>query len=104
MNSMPSLEDMRGLDGGDGSFRCIVNPVMFRVQTAALLGAYFLTSIRASTDAVSRERRVNIAMQGAEVAYALGDVGLIYPQVTIGVRRLFILFAKRLPNWLTSNL
>lgn len=86
MNAVPPIEDMRGMDGGDGTFRPAVNPALIGVQTGGLVAAFLLSGIRASSDIVQREKRLNIAMQGAELARRLDDISLVYSQVAVGVR------------------
>lgn len=87
MNAIPPIEDMRGMDGGDGTFRPAVNPALVAVQTGGLVAAFLLAGLRASSDVNQREKRLNIAMQGAELARRLDDIALVYAQVAVGVCR-----------------
>lgn len=82
---MPRLDDMRGLDGGDGSFRPNVNPAMVLLETAVLTGALCLADVRAANDPNQRLQRLDLAIAGADMAQQLGDVALVYHLVTIGV-------------------
>lgn len=90
MRALPPLDDMRGMDGGDSSSRPGISPDMFRVRVGTLAGAFFLTGIPGSSDVALHEKRVNFAIQGAELANQLSefDVKSIYPHVIIGVRNL----------------
>jgi hypothetical protein len=88
---MPRLDDMRGFDGGDGSFRPNVNPALVLLETAVLMAALCLTDVRAVNDPSQREKRLDLAVAGADMARQLGDVALMYHHVTIGVSSVFII-------------
>lgn len=90
LRALPPLGDLRGMSGGDDSLRPGISPDMLRVRVGTLAAAFFLTGIPGSNDVALHERRVNIAIQGAELANQLSefDVKLIYPHVIIGVRNL----------------
>jgi len=85
---MPRLDDMRGLDGGDGNFRPNVNPAMVLLETAVLTAALCLADVRATNDPSQQEKRLDLAVAAANMAQQLDDVALIYHPVTIGVRLL----------------
>ena len=91
MECMPRLDDMRGFDGGDGSFQPNVNPALVLLETAVLMAALCLTDVQAANDPSQREQRLDLAVAGADMARQLRDVALIYHHVTIGVSTIFII-------------
>lgn len=90
--AMPPLEDMRGTDGSDTTFRFDVNPTLIHAATSVLLASLLLAGVRAPNDIVQQKKRVDLAMAGADLARRLGDVSRIYTHVAIGVRSCAILF------------
>ncbi|KAF8322601.1 hypothetical protein DL93DRAFT_2071456 [Clavulina sp. PMI_390] len=79
---LPPLNDMRDMDPG---YPGAVSPGMLRVHTTALLGTYFVTGVHTLDEAAARKKRVEFALQIADVAKQLEDVAMIYPQVPIGL-------------------
>lgn len=86
VSAMPPLEDMRGTDGSDTTFRFDVNPTLIHAATSVLLASLLLAGVRAPNDIVQQKKRVDLAMAGADLARRLGDVSRIYTHVAIGVR------------------
>ena len=107
LETMPSLTDLRGFDGGDGLYSPHISPTLVRVRATALNALIILYSIPAGYGAPGGDAtdekcelaelikgeeaerrkgaRVKAALDTAEVARKLGDVALIYSHVCFGV-------------------